>query len=1254
MSAKKPKLPGLNLRSGSSRHDWDSVGTIKFFTDKDDDISGLDEAMRTISMGTRQSGEANVHSPSSHTSDKDSTSYTGYIDGFSGQNKLDVEIAVEAIAAESFSPMDLIDSTESVKETHDCKNESSFSQQTNESLGVFSFNNDLNTNSNLLSNSIDVFRTADRHNSLDLDDSRDISSSTGSHVVHSLKPNVDSNLTKTVLLDENLDVHLHSNVLPDSSPDCTETTTPSTILINPSRINTLSLSTSSKPVNSVMGNQHDTHVPVFNDSFKPPMNVNVDKTRNVSDHMPPCLSSSKMKIDSSPPTSTLATDSNDQIPNKVTEPIRLPVSIPNTRNPTSISLAPVPHSSSLITPALSENPQIRQRHVTTTTTTTSTTTITNNNNNIPGATGSKVSRSKSHRLSVVKKSHPWMRYTFCSLTVFLIYWLFNGFLLGLTVGCILTYTFITVYNYLHSRTSYSNQILCPISGLPLDHLCCSLHYRQEQEGQYQGSQWWPIYSPAMPNLTSILTNNANSTNKCMQLRNLPNFTVPNMLEEDVNKSTISGPLGNSLGFKYDNNGRPVYKGWLNEIIHYDPETHHIGKTFSVFLTLDGTQLRLQRPEHNITRRSLWNDEIPSTTTIRFKQQHIYDLTNATVTLLPCGLVGKRLWSRKYPICITVPTESRFKRKNERLDSLPSSTSFPNIILSTSSNVPVIETSDLSVDTSIPSAGDMEFPDDTTINVLQASSKSNAKNLYLFGRTCREKETWYRRLKAASLGTPLIWTPQMAVQHYLLASDINTSNNNVGLSDYLIGTATATSNTISNHNDSTLSDDESQPDRNTSSNLVTCCDSTASTANTDVATTSINSNNSNSIPTGLSSTTNTNSTHSSSINLSNSGVPIPGHREPVYVSYVRYMAKFMPANWLVRSAQALKLNVNQISCDTNMIWLNALIGRLLWDFLREPYWLEKIKNKIQAKLKKIHLPNFINELTVVDIDLGSEIPVLRRVGCPYLDAHGLWIEVDVGYAGGFSFALETSVNLMRWNQKLREEKDINYSSDNFAQNSLSNESLPKVNSRSITKMAAYLSDEEDSADSTTDSELDETTNISQNSSPINSLRTGRNLPSTGLILGGIKSGDNERGNPEDNSPVNLQPVLPSRRRIIRIVDRITKSSYFQRAVDTKLVQRGMERLSNTPIILQVEIQMLSGTLLVNIPPPPSDRLWYGFRPVPNIRLKARPRVGEKVVTMSRILEWIERKMILEFQHLVVLPNMDDLKVGLLLSDTTSAT
>ncbi|VDO69809.1 unnamed protein product, partial [Schistosoma mattheei] len=111
--------------------------------------------------------------------------------------------------------------------------------------------------------------------------SKDISSSAGSHVVHSLKSNVDGNSLKTVLLDEDLSVHLHSNVLPNLTPDCTTTTTttPSTILINPSRINTLSFNTSSNPVNSVMGNQHDTHVPISNDSIKPPINVNIDVSK---------------------------------------------------------------------------------------------------------------------------------------------------------------------------------------------------------------------------------------------------------------------------------------------------------------------------------------------------------------------------------------------------------------------------------------------------------------------------------------------------------------------------------------------------------------------------------------------------------------------------------------------------------------------------------------------------------------------------------------------------------------------------------------------------------------------------------------------------------------------------------------------------------------------------------------------------------------------------------------------------------------
>lgn len=53
-------------------------------------------------------------------------------------------------------------------------------------------------------------------------------------------------------------------------------------------------------------------------------------------------------------------------------------------------------------------------------------------------------------------------------------------------------------------------------------------------------------------------------------------------------------------------------------------------------------------------------------------------------------------------------------------------------------------------------------------------------------------------------------------------------------------------------------------------------------------------------------------------------------------------------------------------------------------------------------------------------------------------------------------------------------------------------------------------------------------------------------------------------------------------------------------------------------------------MLNIPPPPSDRIFVGFRPVPKLLLSAQPIVGEKNITMLRIIHWIEKKLLLEFQ------------------------
>lgn len=62
------------------------------------------------------------------------------------------------------------------------------------------------------------------------------------------------------------------------------------------------------------------------------------------------------------------------------------------------------------------------------------------------------------------------------------------------------------------------------------------------------------------------------------------------------------------------------------------------------------------------------------------------------------------------------------------------------------------------------------------------------------------------------------------------------------------------------------------------------------------------------------------------------------------------------------------------------------------------------------------------------------------------------------------------------------------------------------------------------------------------------------------------------------------------KIMRFVDKITKNKYFQKATETEFIKKKIEEVSNTPLLLTVELQECKGTLAVNIPPPPTDRIW----------------------------------------------------------------
>uniref|UniRef100_A0A671N1H5 Testis-expressed sequence 2 protein-like n=1 Tax=Sinocyclocheilus anshuiensis TaxID=1608454 RepID=A0A671N1H5_9TELE len=299
-----------------------------------------------------------------------------------------------------------------------------------------------------------------------------------------------------------------------------------------------------------------------------------------------------------------------------------------------------------------------------------------------------------------------------------------------------------------------------------------------------------------------------------------------------------------------------------------------------------------------------------------------------------------------------------------------------------------------------------------------------------------------------------------------------------------------------------------------------------------------------------------------------------------------------------------------SDETKPDWLNALIGRIFWDFLHEKYWADKVQQKIQRKLSKIRLPYFMDELTLTELAMGSSMPqITDKKTC--LCVSGLWLHLEVEYTGALQMTLETKINFSKLGKEGVPESETELETIHV--------------SRSRLSVLADSDEESSSAGSSDEEEV--------SSADTQGTLTEKALPGVeGAAAGGSTS-----------------------RRILRFVDKIAKSKYFQKATENEYIKKKIEEMSNTPLLLAVEVQELSGTLAVNIPPPPTDRIWYSFCGPPKLDLRVRPKLGEREVTFCHVTEWIEKKLQDEFQKVFVLPNMDDIYLPLMHSgmDNTPA-
>ncbi|XP_024616516.1 testis-expressed protein 2 isoform X2 [Neophocaena asiaeorientalis asiaeorientalis] len=374
----------------------------------------------------------------------------------------------------------------------------------------------------------------------------------------------------------------------------------------------------------------------------------------------------------------------------------------------------------------------------------------------------------------------------------------------------------------------------------------------------------------------------------------------------------------------------ILKGWMNEIYNYDPETYHATLTHSVFVRLEGGTVRLSKPNKNISRRASYNETKPEVT---YVSQKIYDLSDSKIYLVPKSLARKRIWNKKYPICIELGRQDDFMSKAQTDKE-------------TSEEKP-------------PAERELGGEDPKKPTHPQEGTRSGQRDqiLYLFGRTGREKEEWFRR--------------------FILASKLKLETRKPpGVS----GSKPGVLPSHSRHNS----------------------------------------------PSG-------HLTHSRSSSKGSVEEIMPqpkqkelagSVRQKMLLDYGVYMARCVPQE--NRSPQRSPAQSAESSPtagkklpevppseeEEQEAWVNALLGRMFWDFLGEKYWSDLVSKKIQMKLSKIKLPYFMNELTLTELDMGVAVPKILQAFKPYVDHQGLWIDLEMSYNGSFLMTLETKMNLTK--------------------------------------------------------------------------------------------------------------------------------------------------------------------------------------------------------------------------------------------------
>lgn len=294
------------------------------------------------------------------------------------------------------------------------------------------------------------------------------------------------------------------------------------------------------------------------------------------------------------------------------------------------------------------------------------------------------------------------------------------------------------------------------------------------------------------------------------------------------------------------------------------------------------------------------------------------------------------------------------------------------------------------------------------------------------------------------------------------------------------------------------------------------------------------------------------------------------------------------------------------------FLNDFLARGCFDLVRNPNFISVVKSKIQAQLGRMHSPDYVQSLEVIEVVAGSTSPSVANLSAlpSPTNSHIMpQLVFDMQYEGDFTVTIECKVDIRDargWGTldkafdllegKRRPQKPNLFKND-------------QVNPKATSKEFILPESQEE----------------------VELLREACGIHDT-----------------DKNSDEGVEEMQPQNSSIMTLDSlRHSAAQTLRRIADSTALH-----ISKIPLRVSLTFSLIEGQMCAWIPPPPGDRLFWAFLTPPNLKIKARPQVSGRFVKYayhaSRASQWIEARMKLAFTKNLVFPSGGDFPMPLLLS------